>query len=68
MERYSPGDGFGVTESYQQLQRIECATRLSDFLSSISDRRKSKMVVPQPSCAYGFLGPIPTDCDSANLR
>ena len=43
-------------------------TRLSDFLSSTSSRRKSKMVVSQPSCAYRFLGPVPTDCDSANLK
>ena len=70
MERYSPGDVFELTESYQKLQRIVCTTQGYQISCSLlhSGRRKSKMVVSQPSCAYRFLGPSPTDCDSANLK
>ena len=59
---------FNLQKAIRSYKNSMYNTRLSDFLFFTSGRRKSKMVVSQPSCAYRFLGPSPTDCDSANLK
>lgn len=41
MERCSPGDGFGVTEGYQQLQRIECTTQGYQISCPLFQREES---------------------------